>query len=110
MKPPTRPHMFLRPEAKDVDRHPLQTTDNEDEFWVAQARRANELLDGSRFSAPVVSASEAIARMNTVDPEVFVESKRWMAQQSDREEEKRSRDLRQADIVEEIAKTRLAKR
>ena len=84
---------ILRRKADEGDPHPLKITEADDDFWVVQAQR---------FSTPVVSAAGTMARMTTVAPRVFVAFKRWMAEQPDREPEKRSRDRRQADIVEQI--------
>jgi hypothetical protein len=95
---------ILRREAGEGDPHPLKITEAEDDFWVVQARRAGHLQSAQRFSTPVVSAAGTMARMTTVAPRVFAAFKRWMAEQPDREPEKRSRDRRQADIVEQIAR------
>jgi hypothetical protein len=84
---------ILRRKADEGDPHPLKITEADDDFWVVQAQR---------FSTPVVSAAGTMARMTTVAPRVFVAFKRWMAEQPDREPEKRSRDRCQADIVEQI--------
>ena len=44
-----------------------------------------------------------MALMRTINPAVFVSFKRWMAENAhDRPEQKRRRDVRQADIVEEL--------
>ena len=94
---------IIRREARDVDPHPLKITEHEEEFWAVQARRASNLLHAKKFTTPVVAANGTMARMTTVAPDVFAKFKRWMAKQPDREPEKRSRDLRQAKIVTEIA-------
>ncbi len=57
---------IIRREAKDGDPHPLRLTDEEDEFYAVQARKAGVLLDGPRFSAMIVSTTGHMARMNTV--------------------------------------------
>ena len=48
-----------------------------------------------------------MARMNTLHPLDFAEFKRWMGEQPDREALKRRRDVLQADVVEELVRTRL---
>ncbi len=93
---------IIRREATDGDPHPLQLTDDEEDFWAAQARRAGTLLSGPRFSAIVVSSSGHMARMNTIAPRAFSQFKRWMGAQPDRDRMKRDRDLLQADLVEEL--------
>jgi len=94
---------IIRREPKDGDPHPMRLTDDEgDEFYVVPARNAGILLDGPPFSAIIVSASGHMARMNTISPLTFIQFKRWMAEQSDRDTMKRSRDLLQANLVEEL--------
>lgn len=92
----------LRRESRHGDPHPLCVTDHEDEFWAVQARDANKLLTAERLTAMVVSARGEMARMTTIAPRIFIEFKRWMSQQSDREPEKRNRDVLQADIVAKL--------
>lgn len=93
---------IIRREAIDGDPHPLRLTDDEDDFWVTQARRAGTLLSGPQFSAIVVASSGHMARMHTISPKVFCEFKQWMGQQTDRDPMKRNRDLLQAEIVAEL--------
>lgn len=98
---------ILRREAEGNDPHPMKLSDAEDEFWVVPARNANKLLNAPRFSAVVVSASGHMARMNTVHPAVFIQFKRWLAVQDSREPIKRSRDLLQASVVEQLLQQHL---
>ena len=94
---------IIRREPKDGDPHPMRLTDDEgDEFYVVPARNAGILLDGPSFSAIIVSPSGHLARMNTISPLTFIHFKRWMAEQADRDTMKRSRDLLQANLVEEL--------
>lgn len=72
----------------------------DDDFWVAQARRASVLLDSPGFSAVIVATNGTMARMDTVHPATFVAFKRWMAGQPDRDPLKRRRDVLQADAVQ----------
>ena len=74
---------------------------------MLQARNAHLLQDAELFSAVVVASSGAMARMNTLHPLAFVDFKRWMGEQPDRDALKRRRDLLQADVVEELVATRL---
>lgn len=74
----------------------------DDDFWVAQARRASVLLDSPGFSAVIVATNGTMARMNTVHPATFVAFKRWMAGQPDRDPLKRRRDVLQADAVQAL--------
>jgi hypothetical protein len=40
--------------------------------------------------------------MGTIAPAVFIKSKRWMAEQPDRDPLKRRRDILQAELVERL--------
>jgi hypothetical protein len=93
---------IIRRERAGDDPHPVKLSDEDDDFWVVQARRANMLLDSPGFSAVIVASNGTMARMNTVHPATFVAFKRWMAAQPDREALKRRRDVLQADAVQEL--------
>ena len=84
------------------DPHPIKLSQEDEDFWVAQARRASVLLDSPGFSAVIVATNGTLARMNTVHPATFVAFKRWLANQSDRDPLKRRRDVLQADAVQEL--------
>ena len=93
---------IIRRERADDHPHPIKLSDEDDDFWVAQARRANVLLDSPAFSAVIVATNGTMARMNTVHPATFVAFKRWMANQADRDALKRRRDVLQADTVQTL--------
>jgi hypothetical protein len=93
---------IIRREQTENDPHPIKLSNDDDDFWVVQARRANVLLDSPGFSAVIVATNGTMARMNTVHPATFVAFKRWMAGQADRDPLKRRRDLLQADAVQEL--------
>lgn len=93
---------IIRREQNGDDPHPIKLSDEDDDFWVAQARRANVLLDSPGFSAVIVATNGTMARMNTVHPATFVSFKRWLARQTDRDPLKRRRDVLQADAVQEL--------
>ncbi|MDB5743361.1 MAG: hypothetical protein JWR68_1676 [Polaromonas sp.] len=93
---------IIRPEQAGDDPHPIKLSDEDEDFWVAQARRANVLLDLPGFSAVIVASNGSMARMNTVHPATFVVFKRWMAGQTEREAMKRRQDALQADAVQEL--------
>lgn len=95
---------IIRREARGEDPNPLQTTPSEDDFWVAQARRADELLGARKFSTIVCSSDGNMARVVTIAPGAFVKFKRWMAEAPDRDDLKRPRDRLQARIVEELVR------
>ncbi len=91
---------ILRREAIENDPHPVRLSDADDDFWVTQARNAGMLLSAPPFSSVIVSSTGYMARMNTISPVVFSRFKRWMSEQDDRENLKRTRDRRQAEVVD----------
>lgn len=93
---------IIRREVEGNDPHPVRLTDSEDDFWVTPARNAGILLSAPHFSSIIVSTSGHMARMNTISPVVFSQFKRWMAEQPDRDPLKRSRDIRQATVVDAL--------
>lgn len=93
---------IIRRMAEDIDPHPLQVTDNDDDFWAVQAQNAGILRSAPHFSAMIVSPSGYMARMNTVSPVVFPSFKRWLSTQPNREALKRMRDEPQASLVEKL--------
>ncbi len=93
---------IIRREASEGDPHPLRLTDDAEDLWAVQAKRAGVLLSGPRFSSMIVSPSGYMARMETISPLSFVNFKRWMAAQPDRDPMKTSRDSLQADLVEQL--------
>ncbi|MDA7414845.1 GSU2403 family nucleotidyltransferase fold protein [Xenophilus arseniciresistens] len=90
---------ILRREQQEQDPHPAHLSETEEDFWVVQARNAEQLVSAQRFSAIVVAASGQMARMHTVHPLAFVKFKRWLGQQPDRDPLKVERDHLQADTV-----------
>ena len=93
---------ILRREVQEQDPHPAQLSDTEEDFWVVQARNAEQLVSAPRFSSVVVAANGTMARMNTVHPLAFVRFKRWLAQRPDRDPLKVARDKLQADTVVQL--------
>lgn len=91
---------IIRREQVDDDPHPIKLSDADEDFWVAQAQRANVLLDASGFTAVIFATNGTMARMNTVHPATFVSFKRWLAGQAGRDPLKRRRDVLQADAVQ----------
>lgn len=91
---------IIRRMAKEGDPHPIRLSEAEDDFWVVQAKRADELANAPEFSEIVVAENGTLARLTTIHPAVFVSFKRWMAKEPDRDPLKRRRDALQADAVE----------
>lgn len=93
---------IIRRERAGDDPHPINLSAEDDNFWVAQARRANVLLDSPGFSSVIVASNGSMARMNTVHPATFATFKRWLSSQPEREAMKRRRDVLQADAVQAL--------
>jgi hypothetical protein len=94
---------FLRRQPVDGDPHPFRFSDDEGDLWPVQAVRASVLTSAPRFEHIVISATGRMTLMRTVAPATFIEFKRWMAANAvHREEPKRRRDVRQADIVQAL--------
>lgn len=93
---------IIRRERAGDSPRPIKLSDEDEDFWVVQARRANVLLDSPGFFAIIVATNGTMARMNTVHPATFVAFKRWLANQTGREALKRRRDVLQADAVQTL--------
>lgn len=93
---------IIRREQAIGDPHPIRLSNDDEDFWVAQAPRAQELLDSPPFSAVIVATNGDMARMNTLDPTAFVRFKQWMSALPERDPLKRRRDALQAKAVEEV--------
>ena len=85
---------------REAEPRAIRLSDDEDDFWVVQARNASMLLNAPRFSSVIAATSGHMARMNTITPVEFSKFKRWLAEQRDRDPLKRSRDRRQAELVD----------
>jgi hypothetical protein len=95
---------IIRREQVSDDPHPVRLSDDDEHFWVAQAPRAQELLDSLQFSAVIVATNGDMARMNTLEPMAFVRFKQWMSTLSQRDPLKRRRDALQAKAVEDVVR------
>jgi hypothetical protein len=93
---------IIRREQVADDPHLVRLSDDEEDFWAAQAPRAQELLDSPQFSAVIVATNGDMARMNTLAPMAFIRFKQWMSTLPDRDALKRRRDALQAGAVEEV--------
>lgn len=92
---------ILRRQQLADDPHPIRLSDDEEDFWVVQAPRAQALINAPRFSVVIVATNGAMARMNTLAPMAFVRFKKWMSALPERDPLKRRRDALQAKAVEE---------
>jgi hypothetical protein len=95
---------IIRREQVAGDPHPIRLSEDENDFWVAQAPQAQKLLDSPLFSAVIVASNGEMARMNTTDPTTFVRLKQWMSSLQSRDALKRRRDALQARLVDEVVR------
>jgi hypothetical protein len=93
---------IIRREQVAGDPHPIRLSEDENDFWVAQAPQAQKLLDSPLFSAVIVASNGEMARMNTIDPATFARFKQWMSSLPERDPLKRRRDGLQARLVEQV--------
>lgn len=93
---------IIRREQTGDDPHPIKLSDEDDDFWVAQAHRAHVLLDAPPFSAVIVASNGTMARMNTVHPATLVSFKQWLSELKSRDPLKRRRDALQAVAVQAL--------
>ncbi len=93
---------IIRRQAGQEDPHPLRMSDFEDDFWAVQVPSGEKLLGARRFSQVVVSSTGRMAKMNTIHPEDFVRVKRLVGNDPKRDPLKAPKDLRQADIVDQL--------
>lgn len=98
---------ILRRKQVGDDPHPIKLSDDDDDFWVVQAPRAQERLDAPKFSAVIVATNGEMARMNTLAPMAFVRFKQWMSALPERDPRKRRRDALQAAAVDEATRAYL---
>ena len=86
------------------------TAINQNGYEVDILRRMakeDDLLNAPAFSEIVVAENGTMARMHTLHPAAFVQFKRWLVKQPDRDPVKRRRDALQADAVEWVLQERL---
>lgn len=93
---------FLRRMPQGDDPHPFKLSDAEEDLWPVQAKRAHVLTEAPRFEQPIIGTTGRMALMRTISPRTFVDFKRWLAVQPDRNPQKRGRDTKQAAIVQRL--------
>lgn len=97
----------IRRIAKGDDPHPLRLSDDEEDIWAAQASTGDRILGAPRFSQMVVATNGEMAMMHTMHPLAFAQVKRSLAALPIRDPRKVSKDLMQAECVEELLHTRM---
>ena len=91
---------FLR--QAEVQSEPYSISEAEGDIYPVPANRAQRFLNSPPLDQVIIGLDGSMARMRTVDPCVFVEFKRWMAEQPSRDFLKQGRDRRQADAVQQL--------
>ena len=84
----------------DISQHPLQLPSEEGDRWAVRASMGQKLLSVPRFDQVVVGVNGAMARIRTVHPLDFARIKRQLAQDINRDPLKKTKDVAQADMVE----------
>ena len=97
----------IRRFARDGDPHPLRISDDEEDMWAVQVAGADKMLSTPRFSQMVVSVTGHMAMMNTLGPLTFIAIKRTITAAPSRDSRKRHKDALQADVVDELVRTRM---
>ncbi|MDN7993673.1 GSU2403 family nucleotidyltransferase fold protein [Burkholderia orbicola] len=91
---------FLPQPSHDPVPYPGRPFACEEDQWLVQSPLAQILASAPRFEQVVVATTGKMARMSTIDPEVFIDYKTWMAKEAEnRHPRMRRRDQLQADIV-----------
>lgn len=93
---------IIRRIAKDDDPHPLRMSGDDNDFWAVQVSTGQALIDARRFDQVIVAPSGHMARMQTIHPLDFARIKRTLSALSERDPLKRSKDLLQAQIAEDL--------
>ena len=97
---------IIRRMARDGDPHPLRMSHHEDDLWAVQVPSGDKMLGAARFSQVIVSTDGSMARMVTVAPRSFVKLKQQLSKAASRDPRKRTKDARQARIVQALIKQR----
>lgn len=92
----------IRRVAAQEDPHPLRLSGSEDDVWAVQAPTAGRILHAPRMSQTVVAVTGEMASMTTIAPLHFAAVKRVLATLDSRDPRKKSKDLLQADLVEQV--------
>lgn len=92
---------FLRRRGAD-DEGADSLSGKEGDVLPVPAENSQAFLNSAPYEQVVVGLDGSMARMRTVDPGIFMNFKRWLAQLDTREPLKRHRDRRQADAVEQL--------
>ncbi len=90
------------PDPEDTSEHPLQLTTEEGDLWPVRASMGQKLLSVPRFDQVVIGINGGMARMRTVHPLDFAHIKRQLSQDLPREPLKKTKDMAQAMMIEQL--------
>lgn len=92
------------PDPEDTSEHPLQLTPAEGDLWPVRASMGQKLLSVPRFDQVVVGINGGMARMRTVQPLDFARIKRQLSQDKRRDPLKKTKDMAQAELIEQLVR------
>ena len=90
------------PDPEDALEDPLQLTAEEGDLWPVRASMGQKLLSVPRFDQVVVGINGGMARLRTVHPLDFARIKRELSLNFRRELLKKTKDMAQAVMVEQL--------
>ena len=90
------------PDPEDALEDPLQLTAEEGDLWPVRASMGQKLLSVPRFDQVVVGINGGMARLRTVHPLDFARIKRELSPNFRREPLKKTKDMAQAVMVEQL--------
>ncbi len=82
----------------------LRITAATPDFLALRQNHPSALLNAPPFSCVIVSANGHMERMRTISPIAFGAFKRWVATQADRDPMKRSHDLQEANMIDQMVR------
>ena len=93
---------FLRRDTPEPDPDAFPISGKEGDVFPVKAQRAQLFLNARVFEQPIVGLDGRMTIMRTINPQTFVEFKRWMSERPSRDFIKRGRDRRQAEAVQQL--------
>lgn len=93
---------FLRRQQTEPEPDAFPISGKDGDVFPVKAKRAGLFLSAQIFEQIIVGLDGRMTCMRTINPQTFVEFKRWMSEQPDREFLKKGRDRRQAEAVQQL--------
>ncbi len=92
------------PDPEDMSEHPLQLTPEDGDLWPVRASMGQKLLSVPRFDQVVIGINGGMARLRTVHPLDFARIKRQLSQDLRRDPLKKTKDMAQAALIEQLVR------